>query len=111
MYLPVDLTNLREMTSGDPAIENMLFAEFFNSAHSCLQGLEQFCQGEQHEEWRKTAHAMKGIALNIGANQLSILCKQAQDQHTAQAVNKQLMLLSIKSEYALVKQYLEKIMP
>ncbi len=110
MYLSVDLTNLREMTGGDSAIEQMLFVEFCKSAQGCVQGLTQFCTEGQAENWRKSAHAFKGIALNIGANQLSVLCKQAQDQHMADAATKALMLQSIKSEYALVEEYLSKIM-
>lgn len=110
MYLPVDLTNLREMTGGDTDVEQMLFVEFCKSARGCVQGLAQFCTAEQAENWRKSAHAFKGIALNIGANQLSILCKQAQDQHHADGDAKTLMLQSIKTEYALVEEYLSKIM-
>jgi HPt (histidine-containing phosphotransfer) domain-containing protein len=110
MYLPVDLTNLREMTGGDSDIEQMLFVEFCRSAQGCVQGLTQFSNDPQTENWRKSAHAFKGIALNIGANQLSVLCKQAQDQHMADAAAKALMLQSIKCEYALVEEYLHKVM-
>ena len=110
MYVPVDLTNLREMTDGDKDVEMMLFEEFFKSAHSCLSGLEQFCHGAENDQWRRSAHAFKGIALNIGAAQLSALCKQAQDGMALPSPQKQTLLDSIKTEYGLVQNYLKTML-
>lgn len=110
MYIPVDLTNLREMTDGDKDVETMLFEEFFKSANACLSGLQQFHNSQENDQWRRNAHAFKGIALNIGAVQLSTLCKQAQDGMTLPSQQKQLMLDTIKTEYGLVEQYLRQLM-
>ena len=111
MYIPVDLANLRDMTGGDKDVETMLFGEFFKSAQACIHGLEQLQGSDQNDAWRKQAHAFKGISLNMGANQLSALCKQAQDGCTMPADGKQALLISIKSEYELVKKFLEENMP
>ncbi len=110
MNYPVDLTNMREMTGGDAALENMLFGEFFKSAESCIGGMADTHQTLHHETFRKNAHAFKGIALNIGANQLSALCKEAQDGCALPASDKSVLLQCIREEYVRVKNYLENIM-
>ena len=102
----IDLTNLREMTGGDAELERELFAEFILSFEKGIRSLQKCNEMDGAEGWRAEAHALKGIALNLGAQQLGALCKKAQDNHLAGKEVRQVMLTDIQSEYEVVKPLL-----
>jgi len=104
----VDLTNLRSMTDGDAELEKTLFEEFMISFEKGIKGLHESCGENMAETWRKHSHALKGIALNLGAGKLGELCKKAQDDHLAAAGAKDSILRSIEEEYKVVKVFLQK---
>lgn len=106
---PVDLTNLREMTDGDADMEQMLFNEYYHSTESGITTLSNNCVDGENENWRGSAHALKGTSLNLGAERLGALCKQAQEGHGASAAEKRQMLDAIREEYEKVKAYLLKV--
>ncbi len=106
---PVNLTNLREMTDGDVEMEKMLFDEFFSSSEECIVGMENSCVDGENEGFRTSAHALKGTSINLGADKLGELCKEAQEKYDAPAAEKQTMLEGIKAEYQKVKDFLEAI--
>lgn len=106
MSSPVDLTNLREITDGDTQMENELFREFLSASDSYVVGLASLTSANQNEEWRKTAHAFKGISFNLGANHLGELCKKAQENNTASEQEKLAMLDDIRKEYNEVRDFL-----
>jgi HPt (histidine-containing phosphotransfer) domain-containing protein len=108
MSAPVDLTSLREITAGDAALERELFAAFLESADACLAGLKAGCETGRDDAWRKQAHALKGTCLNLGAMELGQLCKNAQENFQQPADKKRDMLIAIESEFARVKEFLEK---
>ena len=58
------------------------------------------------EVWRKEAHALKGVSLNLGALKLGELCKKAQDECKASADFKNGLIKDIKTEYEMVRQFL-----
>ncbi len=105
----VNLTNLREMTEGDVEMEKALFEEFCSSAETCIAALEANCADGENEVWRSNAHALKGTSLNLGAEKLGVLCKQAQEGCAASQAEKQTMLSGIKTEYAEVKTFLDSV--
>lgn len=109
MVEPVDLTNLREITGGDIGVERELFREFISSTEKHLEILSDNCSDGANEEWRKSAHAIKGSAINLGAARLSGLCKIAQEKYNSGTKEKEAMLGSIKLEYGLVKEYLNNM--
>lgn len=109
MTSPVDLTNLRSMTDGDKEMEQALFEEFFTSFEAGLDVLKANCADSAAETWRKQAHALKGIALNLGAAQLGELCKKAQESHTTPEQEKTVLLGNIHAEYERVKGFLAKL--
>jgi HPt (histidine-containing phosphotransfer) domain-containing protein len=109
MSEPVDLTNLREMTDGDREMERELFAEFFSSTEEGIESMAGQCTDGANETWRATAHAMKGTSVNLGANALGELCKKAQENDAASAVEKEAVLADIKQEYQAVKSYLQNV--
>jgi HPt (histidine-containing phosphotransfer) domain-containing protein len=104
---PVDLTHLRELTSGDVELEKSLFELFMSDTESCINGLEDNCTGGENIPWKKHAHALKGSTVNIGAQKLSDLCSTAQESFVASSDDKIIALENIKSEYTKVKQFLE----
>lgn len=106
MGAPVDLTNLRSITEGNKDIEQMLFEEFLSSSDAALATLASQCTDGANEIWRSTAHAMKGTALNLGAEKLGELCKTAQETSAATAADKASLLHQIQTEYTLVKAFL-----
>jgi|CXWL01.1.fsa_nt_gi HPt (histidine-containing phosphotransfer) domain-containing protein len=107
---PVDLVNLRSMTDGDVDMEKALFEEFFSSFDSSISILQKSFGDVAAEEWRKEAHALKGISLNLGAMKLGEICKKAQDESSASGDVKGNILNDIKTEYELVRQFLTRLM-
>jgi HPt (histidine-containing phosphotransfer) domain-containing protein len=103
----VDLTNLREMTDGDKEMEQELFEEFFSSSQEAINIMQNNCVDGENEAWRSQAHALKGTALNLGAQSLGKKFEQAQENHAVSGQEKQAMLDAIKAEYAQVKSFLE----
>jgi HPt (histidine-containing phosphotransfer) domain-containing protein len=107
---PVNLSELREMTDGDSEMEKILFEEFFSSADVCLKALSESCVDGDSESWRTKAHALKGMAVNLGAEQLGELCKQAQENHGVAATQKQEMFKGIQVEYQRVEDFLKNVL-
>ena len=97
------------MTDGDSEVELLLFQEFYSSTEAAIDTLTANCTDGPNENWRSNAHAIKGIAYNIGAHVLGDLCKQAQDNAGASASEKEALLKNIKSQYSLAKAYLQKL--
>jgi len=104
----VDLSNLREMTNGDKDLEGVLFQEFFASTKQLLTQLTQAFESDNPEAWKAAAHALKGTAYNLGAQQLGDYCKTAQEDFEISRDIKQPLLQSIAQEYGQVKEFLEK---
>ena len=106
----VDLKNLREMTDGDPEMERELFAEFISSFESELAQLRANQADSASETWRRRAHALKGIAFNLGAMRLGELCKQAQETPPSNPEAKADLLTNITAEFEDVRSYLGELM-
>ena len=106
MEAPVDLTNLRSMTDGDKEMEKELFTEFYDCFESGLNVLRASCGDSDAETWRTQAHALKGVALNLGALHLGDLGKKAQDEYLVPEAAKVEMLKKMQTEYERVKIFL-----
>ncbi len=109
MSEPVDLTNLRSMTDGDVDMEKALFEEFYSSFEARIEILQKSLEKDTAEAWRSNAHALKGISLNLGANNLGALCKQGQDGMHMNEDEKSDLLKKIELEYAEVKNFLQNL--
>ncbi len=109
MSNPVDLTNLREITDGDRDLEKELFEDFITSCEEKMKEMEDNCVDGESQPWKNSAHAIKGISMNLGADNLAKLCKQAQDNFGDDMAAKKELLASIQAEYALVKKYLNEL--
>jgi HPt (histidine-containing phosphotransfer) domain-containing protein len=104
MQQPVDLTNLRSMTDGDRELERALFIEFNSAFQDGIASLRKAIAANDTSGWHQHAHALKGIALNLGAVLLAALCKEAQEQ-TLNTKSSDL-LDKIEAEFLVVKQFL-----
>jgi HPt (histidine-containing phosphotransfer) domain-containing protein len=107
MSEPVNLPKLREITGGDTKMEMRLFKAFFVSADECLTLLAASCVDGESELWQESAHALRGTSVNLRAEYLGELCRQAQENQGTTAKEKQEMLKNIKSEYQRVEQFLK----
>ncbi|MER2519085.1 MAG: Hpt domain-containing protein [Bdellovibrionales bacterium] len=105
----IDLKNLREISGGDCALETQLFKSFLSSADEGLAGLKEAQQKDDAPLWRRHAHAMKGISLNLGANPLGDLCRKAQDNYRADSEEKVAMLTQIETELNKVQTQLNAL--
>ena len=106
MSQPVDLTNFREMTDGDVELEEELFEEFISSSTDGISIMANSLGKGENDAWRATAHALKGVAQNLGAGKLGKLLEQAQSAANDDRQTKQKILLNIDDEFAAVRKYL-----
>jgi len=74
---PVNLSYLRGLTGGDREMEKSLFEVFLSSSEECIAHLGNNCVGGENEDWRQQAHALKGSAMNMGAETLAAVCAKA----------------------------------
>ena len=106
----VDLSNLREMTQGDVALEKELFSTFISESQLLIEGLIRSAGDPAAvEEWRRNAHACKGISRNLGADRLGDLCYEAQTKFEAGPEEKAALLQQIRAEYAEVIAFLQPL--
>lgn len=106
----VNLENLHEMTGNDPELEKELFSVFLVSAEKCLDALRISTGVGAEETWRTQAHALKGMSLNLGAEELGKLCAQGQTGKDANESEKKALLQQIEEAYAGVKAFLEPLL-
>jgi HPt (histidine-containing phosphotransfer) domain-containing protein len=107
MNLAVDLSELREITGGDPEVESEYFQIFFDSAALCMQKLSASTEAGHNQEWERAAHGFKGISLGLGALRLGELCVAAMNDFAAAPEAKAKMLVAIGQELARVHNQLK----
>src|SRR5262249_28557669 len=104
---PVDLSNLRFSIGDDKELEKELFGEFINSSSAIIKQLEKNCTAQNdNESWRQAAHALKGIAANLGAVPLAALCRTAQEKFEHGPDEKTALLKNIKESHSEVVKFL-----
>ena len=103
----VDLTNFRMVTGGDPHIEQHLFTQFIEATRQNLSGLVASQEGMNEQEWRHHAHAIKGAAYNLGANELAELCLRAEKMKADTIQRKQEQLERITHAFEDVGSFLQ----
>lgn len=106
----VNLSNLRQITGGNKELELDLFNEFISSSGLLLKEMHENYAEENNEEWRRNAHALKGIAFNLGAYELAELAKQGQESYEANKNEKKHLLGQLDQTHQDVLAYLKKEM-
>ena len=102
---PVDMDHFEIFTDGDPEEERELLDLFFEQADLSIQELEDSCANDNHENWKKSSHKIKGASANLGANFLSDFCKKAEEGYQKEKSEKEVMLQNIKKELSDVKAF------
>ena len=69
--------HLADITGGDESIDAEMYQLFIDSTDEYLENLKN---ASSLEEKKKAAHALKGSAANIGAEDLSAACKKAEGE-------------------------------
>ena len=72
----VDLTALRELTSGDAEFESELVGTFLQSGDQCLADIIQALAAHDLDTVGRRAHSLKGASANIHAHSLSAAASQ-----------------------------------
>ncbi len=106
---PIDMAHLRNFTDGDAEEECALFSIFMERAEDTLAQLEQAIEQDNSENWRKSAHLLKGASGNLGAKGLFCLCEKAEQDCTAAGVEKHHCLDSIRDELKHVRHFIETL--
>ena len=106
----VNLSNLRQITGGDKDLEQELFNEFISSSGRILGELHDNYLENNNEEWRRNAHALKGIAFNLGAYDFAELAKKGQEECDCSKEEKKLLLDQLKKTHDDVVVYLKNEM-
>jgi len=84
---------------------------FQESTEQTLSALQHSIDNHDAEHIRQLAHGLKSISSNVGAMQLSTLCKtMEQAGKTQQLQNISILLVSMKQEYAKVVSGLQQIL-
>lgn len=105
---PIDMEHFSMFTDGDKDEEKALFEMFFDQAYKSLDTLKNNCKDGENEEWRGAAHKLKGASANLGANQLSSVCAQAEKAFDKEEKDKQALFESIQTELEKVKKFTDE---
>ncbi len=103
----LDMTNLRDIIDNDKTLERALIKNFHTCYHSCVAELESGIVNQDNVQWRNAAHALKGIAFNLGAEDLGQLSLKAERACEHPYPEKVELLTAIKHCYAAVAQALK----
>ncbi len=106
----VDLTNLRTITGGDDTVEHELFTIFLESSVECLTALQNNTNAGGSDEWRRQAHAFKGISHALGATVLGDLCRDAQNCAPENLDEKARLAAAISAEHARVVAFVKELL-
>jgi signal transduction histidine kinase/CheY-like chemotaxis protein/HPt (histidine-containing phosphotransfer) domain-containing protein len=68
------LAGLMTIGQDDPAFVARIFGLFEQNAEPAMQKVQQACESNQHIELADAVHALKSMALNIGAARLAATC-------------------------------------
>lgn len=105
--VPIDMDHFEMFTDGDPDEEAGLLELFFEQADIGIAELESLLEDESRDDWKKSAHRMKGASANLGAKPLSAVCKEAEFGYELSRAEKADILERIKYEGKRLKSFFE----
>jgi HPt (histidine-containing phosphotransfer) domain-containing protein len=94
----VNFEILHTITGNDSVVEAELLDVFLVSMEESIAGLRDAYHKGENSAWKGYAHAMKGVAMNLGAEQLGEMCRHAQEFFMAPHDEKTSMLQSVEGE-------------
>ncbi len=103
---PLDLEHFNFMFEDSTKEEMQELIDLFNEqALLSIDSLEKNCLDGPQEEWKKSAHKLKGSAANMGAVYLSKAAETAEHHMDATQQEKRELLAVIFSEFVRLKNY------
>ncbi len=103
---PVNLDNLKENAMGDEEFLKDMIALFITQGAEQITTLKTHCTEGENEDWVETAHALKGTAGSVGAENLRVLCATAQKMEKATPQERTIIAKEIEQEYQIAKAYI-----
>lgn len=100
---PIDLTHLRRFTCGDVALEEELLDLFQQQAPLTLAQLEE---AQSDRQWIEAAHALKGSARAVGAQEVAELAADAEKTGATQPSKRQAFVTAIQKAVQDVADYI-----
>ena len=102
---PVDMSQLRMFTDGDPQEEKEIISLFLDQARTMLDALQNSMQPSANDAWKSAAHRLKGASGNLGAMKLHHLCNRAETHFDDDEAKKAEMLKNLWFELKRVETY------
>lgn len=101
-----DLENLRANSMGDEDFVREIIGMFVRDSAKNIKTLETHCVDGECDDWVETAHALKGAAGTVGAEEMRLLCADAQNMSEATAEDRRKAFVLIEAAYLKVKAHL-----
>jgi CheY-like chemotaxis protein/HPt (histidine-containing phosphotransfer) domain-containing protein len=105
---PVDVSRLRDMAEGNPALEKEMARLFVEQSEKNLATLKQSHARKDLDTLREAAHMFKGGASGIGATGLAQVCDRLEYFEGTNG-GRAALIEGVGKEYASVKYYLEEL--
>lgn len=106
---PATLESLKQVAMGDVAFLRDMVEMFLAQSAEQLAALEALCVAGTVDAWSDAAHALKGSAASVGAEDLRLSCARAQDMRTASRAARVEIYGEIAARYDVVRAYLRAI--
>lgn len=74
----LDIKALREVSDGDPAVENELITLYLATAEDCLQKMAALAGTENLAAWSEAVHTLKGASASMYMAKMVALCVPAE---------------------------------
>ncbi len=106
--VPVNIQRLNDITDGDLEFEQELIESFLADTERHVADLESAVQGDDGEEVRLQAHAIKGSSANAGAKRLEEIAVRLEEIRVGKEPERaQALLDDLRSEFERVREYLQ----
>ncbi len=98
MAHPDSFANLELITGGDPVLDIELLVSFLVTSREYVTNMAHAHKSDDADMWNREAHALKGGAFNLGADELGEMCQAAQSE--AKSPRRGEILEKIQKEFA-----------
>jgi HPt (histidine-containing phosphotransfer) domain-containing protein len=106
------LDDLLATTGGDPAFLAELIDTYFEDSRALLPAMREAVDEGRPEQLRRAAHSLKSNSASFGAQDLTVLCRQLEEQGRAGTLGGAAeRLAQVEVEYDRVKRALEAARP
>ena len=112
---PINRTALDDLlatTGGDPAFLAELIDTYFEDSETLLPTMRNAVVAGSAEQLRRAAHSLKSNSASFGAQELTVLCRELEEQGRAGSLGGAAeRLAQVEAEYDRVRRALEAARP